>query len=303
MFGPEAIRTETLALRAATARPFNLNFFCHRPPTGDAERETAWQRLLSPYYREWNLTADTPAAAPSRKAFDAEAAELVEALRPAVVSFHFGLPPAALLSRIKQSGAFVLSSATTVDEALWLEANGADAVIAQGLEAGGHRGWFLSDDVSRQCGLFALLPQVVDAVRIPVIASGGIADARGVAAALALGAAAVQVGTAYLLCPEAATRPVHRAALASAEASHTALTTLFSGGLARGIVNRAMRELGPVNAATPPFPLAASAMTPLRSAAEAEGLGDFSPLWAGQNTTGCKTMPAGELTRALAGAA
>jgi nitronate monooxygenase len=187
-----------------------------------------------------------------------------------------------------------------VDEARWLEAHGADAIIAQGLEAGGHRGHFLSDDLAAQLGTMALVPQVVSAVRVPVIATGGIADARGVAAAMALGASAVQVGTAYLLCPEATTSAVHRAALASADARVTDVTNLFSGRPARGIVNRLMRELGPMSPLAPAFPLAASAVAPLRARAERGGRGDFSPLWSGQNASGCRELPAGEVTRALA---
>ena len=217
-----------------------------------------------------------------------------------MVSFHFGLPPADLLRRLRSWSPKILSSATTVDEARWLEAHGADAIIAQGVEAGGHRGNFLSDDISTQPGTFALVPQVVRAVKVPVIAAGGIADAKGVAAARALGASAVQIGTAYLLCPEATTSAVHRAALKSEAARNTALTNLFTGRPARGIVNRVMRELGPINAAAPAFPLATSAITPLRGKAEAQGRGDFSPLWSGQNATGCREIPAGELTRALA---
>ena len=193
----------------------------------------------------------------------------------------------------------IFCSATTVDEALWLEAHGVDAIIAQGVEAGGHRGIFLSDDLSTQVGTFALLPQVVRAVKVPVIAAGGIADARGVAAAMALGAAGVQIGTAYLLCPEATTSAIHRAALKSDAARHTALTNLFTGRPARGIMNKVMRELGPINNRAPAFPLATSAITPLRAKAEAAGSGDFSPLWSGQNATGCKEIPAAQLTREL----
>jgi nitronate monooxygenase len=216
------------------------------------------------------------------------------------VSFHFGLPPADLLARVKASGAKILSSATTVEEARWLEARGVDAIIAQGLEAGGHRGIFLTQDLSTQLGTFALLPQVVKNVKLPVIAAGGIADARCVAAALALGAAGVQIGTAYLLCPEATTSAVHRAALKSEAARHTALTNLFTGRPARGIVNRFMRELGPIREAVPAFPLAVGAVMPLRARAESQGSGDFSPLWSGQNASGCREIPAAELTRELA---
>jgi nitronate monooxygenase len=199
---------------------------------------------------------------------------------------------------VRALGAKILAAATTVEEARWLEAQGVDAIVAQGLEAGGHRGDFLTDDPTAQLGTFALVPQIARAVRVPVIAAGGIADAKGVAAAMALGAAGVQVGTAYMLCPEATTSPVHRAALKSEAARHTALTNLFSGRSARGIVNRLMRELGPMNASAPRFPLAAPAITALRAKAESQGKGDFSPLWCGQNP-GCREIPAAQLTRSL----
>jgi nitronate monooxygenase len=243
--------------------------------------------------------ADAPAA-PSRRPFDSASADLVEPFRPPVVSFHFGLPAPELLARVKGWGSVVISSATTVEEARWLEAHGADVIVAQGLEAGGHRGHFLSDDLTAQLGLHALVPQVVAAVRVPVVAAGGIADAAGVAAAMALGASGVQVGTAYLLCPEATTSALHRTALTSEAARHTALTTIFSGRPARGIVNRVMRELGPIPPFAPPFPLAGAAILPLRAAAEKAGRTDFSPLWAGQNVSGCRAVPAAELTRGLA---
>lgn len=301
MLSADALRRELDALRAGTQRPFNLNFFCHRPPPPDAERERAWRAALAPYYREFGLAEDASVPAASRAPFDAATADIVEPFRPAVISFHFGLPSTELVARVKRWGTKILASATTVEEARWLEAHGADAVIAQGLEAGGHRGHFLSADLTRQSGTFALLPQVVRAVGVPVIAAGGIVDARTAAAALALGASAVQAGTAYLLCAEATTSTVHRAALASDDAAHTALTDLFSGGAARGIVNRLMRELGPIGAQVPPFPLASAALAPLRAAAERLGSGDFSPLWAGQNASRCRAMPAARLTRRLAG--
>ena len=233
--------------------------------------------------------------------FNTEVCDVVAPFAPPVVSFHFGLPSADLLARVRNWGAKVLCSATTVEEGLWLQAQGVDAVIAQGLEAGGHRGHFLSDDLSQQMGTYALLPQLVRALQVPVIAAGGIADATGVAAALAMGAVAAQVGTAYMLCPEATTSAVHRAALQSEAARHTALTNLFTGRPARGIMNRAMRELGALNPAAPHFPLATTGIAPLRAKAEALGLGDFSPLWSGQNATGCKAVPAAQLTRELAG--
>ena len=297
----DSLRSELQAISAQTTRPYNINFFCHTPPVPDAQRDTTWHAALSPYYDAFGLDMGAIAAGPGRAPFSAEVADVVEPFRPPVVSFHFGLPPADLLARVKSWGSKVLASATTVDEALWLQAHGADAVIAQGLEAGGHRGHFLSDDLTAQMGTFALLPQIVQAVDVPVIAAGGIADAAGVAAALALGAAAAQVGTAYLLCPEATTSAIHRAALQSEAARHTALTRLFTGRPARGIVNRVMRELGPLSPVAPAFPLATAAIAPLRAHAERLGSGDFSPLWAGQNTSGCRAIGAAELTRQLAG--
>ena len=299
LLGGAALR-EQLAALGAGGRPFNVNFFCHAPPAPDDAREAAWREALAPYYREYGIDARTIAPGPGRAPFGDESAALLDTFRPPVVSFHFGLPEPALLARVKATGAKVIASATTVDEARWLEAHGADAVIAQGVEAGGHRGIFLSDDLTTQVGTLALVPQIVRAVRVPVIAAGGIADARGVAAALALGAVAAQVGTAFLLCPEATTSAVHRAALASEAARHTALTTLFTGRPARAIVNRLMRELGPLSPLAPAFPLAVGALAPLRAAAERGGSGDFSPLWSGRNASGCRAVAAAELTRALA---
>jgi nitronate monooxygenase len=292
---------ELQLLRDGTRRPFNVNFFCHAKPTPDAAREAAWRDALAPYYREFGIDAASIPAGPGRAPFSAEGAALLEAFRPAAVSFHFGLPAPNLLARVRAIGAKVLASATTVEEARWLAARGVDAIIAQGVDAGGHRGMFLSQDVTTQVGTFALLPQIVRAVDVPVIAAGGIADASGVAAARALGAAGVQVGTAYLLCPEATTSSVHRAALASDAVHHTALTNVFTGRPARGIVNRIVRELGPLSALAPQFPLATAALAPLRVAAERAGSGDFSPLWSGQNAGGCRAVPAADLTRALAG--
>jgi nitronate monooxygenase len=297
---PDGIRKEAEVMRAGTTKPFNVNFFCHALPVHDAAREAAWRMALAPYYEELGIDPATIPSAPVRASFDAEFCDALEEIRPGVVSFHFGLPPDDLLKRVKSLGSTIFSSATTVDEARWLEARGVDVVIAQGVEAGGHRGMFLSDDVSTQVGTFALLPQVVRAVNVPVIAAGGIADSRGVRAALDLGASGVQIGTAYLLCPEATTSTVHRTALKSERARETALTNLFTGRPARAIVNRLMRELGPIGGSLPTFPLAASAVAPLRMKAEASGTDEFSPLWSGQNATGCKEIPASELTRELA---
>jgi nitronate monooxygenase len=300
MLGADAIGKEVEAIRAATTKPYNVNFFCHVQPVADAVREAKWRAALAPYLAEYEIDPATIPAGAGRQPFSDAAADVLERYRPPIVSFHFGLPPLNLLTRVRAWGAKIISSATTVEEALWLEAHGVDAVIAQGLEAGGHRGMFLTDDITTQIGTFALLPQIVRAVKVPVIAAGGIADAAGVSAALALGAAGVQVGTAYLLCPEAATSAVHRSALKGSSATHTALTNLFTGRPARGIVNRLMRELGPISDAAPAFPLATSAIAPLRAKAESRGCSDFTSLWSGQNSAGCREIPAAQLTCELA---
>ena len=298
----DQIRAGVAVLRKAGAGPVNLNFFCHKQPAQSEEREAAWRARLLPYYRELGIDPETQTAAASRKPFDEAACALIEELRPQVVSFHFGLPDDKLLARVKATGAKVIASATVVGEARWLEAHGCDAVIAMGAEAGGHRGNFLSQDMTRQVGTFALVPQVVDAVRVPVIAAGGIADGRGIAAALALGASAVQIGTAYLFCPEAKVSAPHRAALAEASDEDTEITNLFTGRPARGIVNRLMHELGPLSPDLPAFPLAAGALAPLKAKAEAEGSGDFSNLWSGQaaRLAASRPMSARELTQHLA---
>ena len=301
---PQALRDAVGELRRGGGLPVNLNFFCHATPAADPAREAAWREALRPYYEELGLSFSAISNGPGRLPFGHEAADAIEALRPAVVSFHFGLPPPPLLERVRRSGAQVWSSATTVAEAQWLAAHGVDAIIAQGVEAGGHRGVFLPEgasfDLGTQLPTLTLLPAILQAVRVPVIASGGIADADGVAAALRLGASAVQLGTAFLLCTEATTSAVHRAALQSEAGRHTALTNLFSGRPARGIVNRLMRELGPISALPPAFPSAVNAVAPLRAAAEQAGRGDFSPLWAGQDVSGCRAIPAAQLVRELA---
>ena len=304
---PPVLRDAVGELRRGGGLPVNLNFFCHAPPAPDPAREAAWREALRPYYEELGLTFSAIANGPGRLPFGEEATAVIEALRPEVVSFHFGLPPAPLLERVRRAGAQVWSSATTVAEAQWLAAHGVDAIIAQGLEAGGHRGVFLPDgqhfDLGSQLRTLALLTAVLQAVRVPVIASGGIADAAGIDDALRMGASAVQLGTAFLLCTEATTSAVHRVALQGEAGRHTALTNLFSGRPARGIVNRLMRELGPLSALPPAFPSAVNAIAPLRAAAEQAGRGDFSPLWAGQDVSGCRAIPAAQLVRQLAGKA
>lgn len=300
LLSPDQARDAVATIRAATDKRINLNFFCHTPPIPDAARAQAWVARFAGYYAEFSLDpADAPPAA-GRAPFDNAYCQMVEATRPEVVSFHFGLPDADLLARVKATGAKVISSATTVAEARWLDARGCDAIIAMGAEAGGHRGMFLSDDVGAQVGTFALVPQVVDAVSVPVIAAGAIADGRGVAAAFALGASAVQVGTAYLLCPEVKISEPYRRALMSAAPEDTALTNVFTGRPARGVLNRVMRDLGPMSADAPAFPGAGAPLAMLRPAAEKIGSGDFSPLWSGQAASLARPMPAAELTRMLA---
>lgn len=298
--GAPQIRAEVAAFRAAGPWPMSLNFFCHAPPAIDAAREAAWRRRLEPYYQELGLEPEARSEGAARVPFDAALCDLVCELRPEVVSFHFGLPEPGLLARVKATGAMVLSSATTVEEARWLADAGCDAIIAQGAEAGGHRGMFLTDDIHTQVGTMALVPQVVDAVEVPVIAAGAIGDARGIVAALALGAAAVQLGTAYLFCPESTISPAYRAALRAARDDATAITNVFSGRPARGLVNRMIREVGPMSALAPAFPRAAGALAPLRARTELAGSGDFVPLWSGQAARLGRELPAAELTRRLA---
>ena len=297
---PQRVVDEAEKIRAATRAPFVLNFFSHTPETADEAVAARWRERLKPYYEEIGLDPASVEPAGGRAPFDAAMAEAVETVRPPFVSFHFGLPAEALLARVKGAGARVFSSATTVDEARWLEARGADAIIAQGVEAGGHRGMFLAKDVATQQGLFALLPQIVDAVKIPVIAAGGVADGRGIAAALALGARAVQIGTGYLLTPEAARSEIHRAALRAAKrGAETALTNVLTGRPARGIVTRFMREMGTISPDAPVFPTASAWLDPVRLAFEKAGREDLSMLWAGGAVALIREEGAGALTKAL----
>jgi len=252
----EQARRELETIRRKTSRPINVNFFCHQQPRGDSAREMNWRRRLEAYYVEIELDHNATVLSSNRAPFDDKMCDLVLEFHPAVVSFHFGLPDRNLLARVRRTGAKIISSATSVDEARWLEDQGCDAIVAQGYEAGGHRGMFLTPDVSTQVGTMALVPQVVDAVKVPVIAARGIADARGVVAAFALGAVAVQIGTAYLHCPEAQISPIYRQALKDAKDNETAITNVFTGRPARGIVNRLMREVGPMSDLAPEFPLA-----------------------------------------------
>lgn len=299
MLGPDQVREQVAAFRGRAKAPLNLNFFCHVTPVLNNAREAAWRERLAPYYRELGIDPAAPVPSANRQPFDAGMLDVVREVAPEVVSFHFGMPAADLVAALKRFGCKILSSATTVAEAKALAAAGADAIIAQGAEAGGHRGMFLTDDIATQVGTFALVPQIADAVSVPVIAAGGVTDARGIAAAFALGAAGVQIGSAYLHTPESKISKAHRAALTQAEAA-TVLTNVFTGRPARSVVNRFVREVGPVAAEAPEFPLAAGAVAPLRAAAEKQGSGDFGPLWAGQAAALGRPLGATELTRALA---
>ena len=299
----EKARAEIGAIREGTSRPLNVNFFCHAPPQPDPEREEAWRSRLAPYRAELGVEVSADVTAFNRAPFDDAMCNLVEEFEPEVVSFHFGLPKRRLLDRVKSVGCKVLGSATTVGEARWLANQGCDAVIAQGLEAGGHRGMFLTDAVDSQPGTMALVPQVVDAIGAPVVAAGGIADGRGIAAAHALGAAGVQIGTAYLFTSESTISDLHRIALGSARDDGTVLTNVFTGRPARGLVNRIVREIGPISPDTPAFPTAACALAPIRAASEAADSSEFSPLWSGQAANLSHFGSARELTYELAASA
>jgi nitronate monooxygenase len=300
MWTVEKVREQVNIVRQRVSAPLNLNFFCHTAVDPDSAREAGWRQRLAAYYRELGVDPDAPVAFANRAPFDAAMCELVEELKPEVVSFHFGLPDKRLLQRVKATGAKVMSSATIVREAVWLEDHGADVIIAQGAEAGGHRGMFLTDNIAQQPGTFALVPQVVDAVRLPVVAAGGIADGRGIAAAFALGAAGVLIGSVYLRTPESKVIPAARALLAEATDDSTVITNVMTGRPARGLVNRVMREVGPIAAEAPAFPHAATALTPLKSAAEKRGRVDFTNLWSGQAVALGRDLGAADLTRTLA---
>jgi len=299
IISPEKAREQIGIIRQRVSAPINLNFFCHQAVDADPAQDARWRQRLAPYYSELGLDPLAPINAANRAPFDAAFCEAVEELKPEIVSFHFGLPEQALLKRVKATGAIVMASATIVREAVWLEQHGADVIIAQGAEAGGHRGMFLTDNIHEQPGTFALVPQVVDAVKVPVIAAGGIADGRGIAAAFALGAAGVQVGSAYLRCPESKVITLARKALAEAADDSTVITNVLTGKPARGVANRVMREVGPIALEAPDFPHSATALGPLKQAAEKLGRVDFTSLWAGQALRLGREMPAAELTRAL----
>lgn len=296
----DTMRREITKIKAKTSRPYNVNFFCHSQPVPDPVREKNWRALLDKYYQEYEIDPASIPTGPGRNPFSAEIAEVLREFEPPIVSFHFGLPSITLMRQVRNWGAKIIASATTLEEARWLESHGVDAIIAQGVEAGGHRGIFLSEDLTTQISTHELVRQMVGTVRLPVIAAGGIANAADVRHAMSLGAAGVQIGTAYLLSPEVTISPMHRAALHSEAAKNTVLTNLFTGRPARGIVNRFIRECGPINQNIPAFPLATAALAPLRAEAENRGSSDFSSMWSGVNNSHCRELPAAEITCALA---
>jgi len=296
----DEIRAAVRKIREETAQPFNLNFFCHTMTGPSQAAVERWKAFLAPFYSRLGLEIEAVPEARLRTPFDEQTCALLEEIVPSVASFHFGLPAPHFVERLKNRGIRIFGTATSVQEAKWLEERGSDAVVVQGLEAGGHRGMFLEQNPATQTGLFALLPQVADAVKVPLIAAGGIADARGIVAAFALGASAVQIGTAYLFCPEAEISSLYRSALHELKESGTAVTNLFSGRPARGIVKRYLEDGGLISEAALSFPYAATLTHPLRAASEKAQSTDYMQMWAGQAAGLGKSMGAEELTRMLA---
>jgi len=297
----EATRRLIRETRALTGRPFNLNLFCHRPPRRDPAREARWLETLAPRFRSFG--AEPPARlAEVYRTFVGDEAMLALLLeeRPPVVSFHFGPPPRAAADALRAAGVRLLASATNLDEARALEAAGADAIVAQGYEAGGHRGVSDPDAPDDRLGTLALTRLLAARCQVPVIAAGGIMDGAGIAAALALGAGAAQLGTAFVGCPESSADAAYRAALASPAAAHTVMTRLISGRPARCLQNRFTELAAAVDEGTlPDYPLAYAAGKALATAARAAGETGFSAQWAGQGAPLARFLPAAELVAAL----
>ncbi|OON62751.1 2-nitropropane dioxygenase [Massilia sp. KIM] len=294
-------RAAIAELRALTDRPFNVNVFAHRPAKSDPAREAAWLDWLAPHFAAQG--AEPPRAL--REIYTSFLAdpELLEALveaRPAVVSFHFGLPTAGQAEALHRAGSVLLATATSAPEARAARDAGIDAIVAQGNEAGGHRGVFDPDAPDEGLGSFALVQLLRDAVALPIVAAGGIMDGRGIAAALRLGASGAQLGTAFIPTPESSATPHHRALLQDA-ARGTAITSAISGRPARGLVNRFFDEIGgPGHPSVPDYPIAYDAAKALHAAAAAQGVQDYSVNWAGQAYALARAMPAAELVRLLA---
>jgi nitronate monooxygenase len=295
---PDQIDAAARAVRGLTRRPFGVNLFVPAPaPAVPADARAALERV-APYFAELGLPAPTVPTVPA----DAFPAQLEAALASGASAFSFtlGILPAAVIEAVKARGMFLMGTATTVDEAAALERAGVDAVVAQGAEAGGHRATFAGEPAAGMVGTIALVPQIGDAVRVPVVASGGIMDGRGIAAALALGAGAAQLGTAFLACDEAGVPEAYKQAILGARESDTRITRAFSGRPARGIVNRFMTEVDAGEGAILPFPLQNALTRPLRTAAAKAGRAEFLSLWAGQGVRLARREPAAALVRRLA---
>jgi len=294
---PEAFRAAWAETRALTGGALNVNFFAHAGPKHDEQKSARARALLAPFYMELDL-GEVPAEAETLVRFGEAMFAAVMEVRPPVVSFHFGLPEAHHVEALKAAGTVILSTATTPSEARELEARGVDAVIAQGWDAGGHQGFFLTDRPA-QIGTMALVPQVVDAVSVPVIAAGGIADGRGIAAALALGAAGVQIGTAFLTCAEANVAAPRRAAMLAVGGGDTRMSKAFTGRPARAIVNRYMAAMEAHEDDLPDFPLLDRLTLPLDVASATAGSPDLMALLAGQAVGLNRQTTAAELVETL----
>ena len=296
-------RTMIEALRGQTRGPFNVNVFCHKPAVADPDRESAWLAALKPVFERFQ--AEPPMAI--REVYisflaDPEMLALILETRPAVVSFHFGLPPAQTIARLRSAGIVLFSSATSLDEAEQAVAAGVDAIVAQGYEAGGHRGVFEPSAPDARLGVLALTRLLVSRIDLPVIAAGGIMDGAGIAAALDLGAAAAQLGTAFIGCPESSADAFHRAALFGPAAAMTEMTALISGRRARCLANSftALKDAELAGLAVPDFPIAYDASKALATAAKARGDGGYGAQWAGQGAPLARVLPAADLVAALA---
>lgn len=297
MLDQQQTLSEIAHFRSHVSTPFNLNFFCHEMPAPDEQKQQKYLKRLEAYYEQYELEVPTEPDQ-LRLPFNQMMADALAAVNPPVVSFHFGLPTAQLLKQVKSWGSVVISSATTVQEGRWLEDHGADIIVAQGVQAGGHRAMFLTSDISSQIPTELLVRQLVRELHAPIVAAGAIASSQDIDAMLDSGASGVQLGTTYLLCHEANTSRLHRDALKDSS-SATSLTNIFSGRLARGINNKIMADLDYICDDAPDFPYAAMALNPLKAKAESNHLSDFSPLWAGTNRNACQEISATELTRTL----
>ncbi|PHR83492.1 MAG: 2-nitropropane dioxygenase [Colwellia sp.] len=297
MLTKDQILAEITSFRKNSNKNYNLNFFCHKMPAINHQALKVWEEQLLPYYESFSIKPPKEISG-LRKPFDVSLADALEPYKPPIISFHFGLPSPELVARIKSWRTVVISSATTKEEGIWLQNNGADIVIAQGSEAGGHRGMFMTSDPSTQLPTFELVECLKQVLSVPVIAAGGIATNTDIKEVIGLGASGVQVGTSYLLCDEAKTSVIHRKAIKSKN-STTALTNIFSGRLARGITNKVMTDLNFIADNAPEFPYASIAIAPLRTKAESQNKSDFSPLWSGTDRSGCKEISAAKLTNEL----